>query len=767
MSVYESQKRKVYFILTMSLFGLFFSKSVWATSSVTINATVPAICGNTVREGAEGCDDGNLVNGDGCSNVCAVEEAQNQNNNNNNGGAAPAPAPVVPVVPVVPPPVPEPIPVVPIVPNPDPAPEPEPVPNRDPVQPVAQPNDNPVAGGDNAGGNDANADGAAGVNNGEAQGGANGAPDIGVMNGGNNGANNAGAVLPPIFAEASSFVSSGEHIKRSALQFFIGNGSFLAETANGMVTTVSGDTVLLSLQEYNLASRPIKSITVTLFGETKTLVWSDQNQRYEVNLKIVQTGKFDGIIGILYTDGAADSQTFGVLALAPGVIRDSQTKAGIAEAVVTLVDVRSGVSWNALKFHQINPVQTGRSGVYSFVVPRGQYVLRVEKDGYRKKEISSFEVSDYFVRKEIFLIKEAPTFKDAFQANASLGTNIKNVALVVGEKTKEYAQVAEQAVKTSIEVINKVADDPKVEQVTKQVVAPTVTTVAVATVVPSLWSLLLPLLRFVFLQPVLLLGKKKRKEWGMVYNSLNKLPIDLAVVRLIDKKTKRVKQSRVTDLQGRFLFMSEPGEYTIEVTKPGFVFPSHVLAGVRSDGKMVDIYHGETIGVSKVGSVVTPNVPIDPGGEQKTPQRILKEKRMLFVQHGVSLLGVVLTALSVYVSPTWYMWVFLGLQLGMYFLFRLFVKPKKPKGWGIVYDAVNKKPIGSVVIRLFTKEYNKLVSTQTSDSAGRYAFLVGPSEYYITVEKSGYESFQSESIKIESEQAKASVLKQDVSIKKK
>ncbi len=32
-----------------------------------------AICGNGVREGGEACDDGNLVNGDGCSDTCTIE----------------------------------------------------------------------------------------------------------------------------------------------------------------------------------------------------------------------------------------------------------------------------------------------------------------------------------------------------------------------------------------------------------------------------------------------------------------------------------------------------------------------------------------------------------------------------------------------------------------------------------------------------------------------------------------------------------------------
>ena len=30
-------------------------------------------CGNGIQQGAEGCDDGNVMSGDGCSDTCVVE----------------------------------------------------------------------------------------------------------------------------------------------------------------------------------------------------------------------------------------------------------------------------------------------------------------------------------------------------------------------------------------------------------------------------------------------------------------------------------------------------------------------------------------------------------------------------------------------------------------------------------------------------------------------------------------------------------------------
>lgn len=49
---------------------------LWRTCLITL-CLVPAaavpFCGNGVREGTEDCDDGNYINGDGCSGTCQLE----------------------------------------------------------------------------------------------------------------------------------------------------------------------------------------------------------------------------------------------------------------------------------------------------------------------------------------------------------------------------------------------------------------------------------------------------------------------------------------------------------------------------------------------------------------------------------------------------------------------------------------------------------------------------------------------------------------------
>ena len=154
-----------------------------------------------------------------------------------------------------------------------------------------------------------------------------------------------------------------------------------------------------------------------------------------------------------------------------------------------------------------------------------------------------------------------------------MGENIKNVAGALGKQTKILSEIGVQKIQDAV-------TNPEVKQVNEQVVAPAVISAVVASAAPFIsWVNILPFLRFLFLQPLMLLGWRKREKWGMVYNSLNKMPVDLAMVRLLNAETGKVVQSKVTDTKGRFIFMVGPGKYRLLAQKNNFVFPSSFLAG--------------------------------------------------------------------------------------------------------------------------------------------------------------------------------------------
>jgi len=66
----------------------------------------------------------------------------------------------------------------------------------------------------------------------------------------------------------------------------------------------------------------------------------------------------------------------------------------------------------------------------------------------------------------------------------------------------------------------------------------------------------------------------------------------------------------------------------------------------------------------------------------------------------------------------------------------IFKKKKKP--WGRVYDSETGVGIPLVAVRLFDKDYNRLVKTEMTDNEGRFGFLVNSGKYYIKVLKKDF-----------------------------
>lgn len=290
--------------------------------------------------------------------------------------------------------------------------------------------------------------------------------------------------------------------------------------------------------------------------------------------------------------------------------------------------------------------------------------------------------------------------------------------------------------------IARIIEHPVVQQVNQTIAAPTALVVVSANAAVALPELgFLPYLRFLFLQP-LLLFRRRRHGWGTVYNSMTKLPVDLAIVRLYNTVQKRLMRTTVTDRNGRFLFFVSPGSYHLEVTKPQFAFPSTYVQGKTEDVQYDNVYGGLPFVVPSQ-ALIAPNIPIDPHIPEKTDREVLRQAWKRRFHTIFSSLGIFLAAGIWFVSPTIVNTTALGVHVGLFFLFRRLARGISPKTWGIVSDFLHRKPLAASIVRIFEPTYNRLLETQVTDPSGRYAFLVGRNRYYLTVAKQGYTSAKS------------------------
>lgn len=318
--------------------------------------------------------------------------------------------------------------------------------------------------------------------------------------------------------------------------------------------------------------------------------------------------------------------------------------------------------------------------------------------------------------------------------------------------TEVLSEEIDQIIETILEneavqfVLENIFDNPKVEEVNEKIGFPAVAAVTALNLV-SIASLagILPYLFFLFSEPILVLFRKKRKKFGVVYDSMTKKPIDLAILRLYRSEDNKLIQTKVSDKQGRYAFIVNPGKYYIKVFKKEYKFPTIILKEQKEDTLYIDLYHGEDIEATEKTTII-PNIPLDPEKEQKPAKKVLAVYTLRKVQKFLALLGPLATLIVLLIKPSVLWLALLVLHILLFILFRRLAMPSKPKSWGMVADKNSKKPLSRAVIRLYDSKYNKLLETQVTDNQGRYGFLAGKNIYYITAERNGYETEKTEEI---------------------
>ena len=513
------------------------------------------------------------------------------------------------------------------------------------------------------------------------------------------------------------------------LRFFLGRRSVeIRPNQYGLVEAMSGFSFTAALDVASLSDRLI-SADLILGGKTYPMFFDNGLKLYVADVAdLPSSGRVFGTIRAVHGEQQTEEISFTMEVLPIGQVsaRTAEGLRPLAGATVALEQLGANGRYSG-----VSSFLTDNGGTYGFIVPNGTYRLKVEAEGYRGQTTAGFRVDNNIINRAFALT----TVVDLFASDISLNQKADYVSEVARE---EAGKLIDQA------------SNPVVEKAAEKTVAPIALGSAVVATIPALSLLnLLSYLRFLFLQPVFLFGRKRRQKWGVVYNSLTKLPVDLAVVRLIDARTNRVVQSRVTDAGGRYAFFAEPGLYRLEVTKTGFIFPTKILQDYKEDTSFLDIYHGEAVHVDDKYTALTPNIPLDPAGAvEKTPRRLIWERHLRDAQQFVASLSIVAGLIALAISPSWWTGGFFVFQILLYYLFKRLGAAKKPKSWGIVYDRGDKRPIERAVARLFSKQFNKLVSTEVTDSNGRYSFMVGPNDYFVTFEKLGYRKATSQDIKV-------------------
>ncbi|MCC6521002.1 hypothetical protein IT403_03425 [Candidatus Nomurabacteria bacterium] len=234
---------------------------------------------------------------------------------------------------------------------------------------------------------------------------------------------------------------------------------------------------------------------------------------------------------------------------------------------------------------------------------------------------------------------------------------------------------------------------------------------------------------------------RRRKPWGVVYDSVTKVPLDPVYVMLQDMQGNEVASS-ITDIDGRYGFLVAPGTYTISAGKTNYIFPSKKLASKTTDELYEDLYFGETITVDQADSAITKNIPMDAVQFDWNEQEKLNKGFMRFyhkrdviiadIADIVFFAGFAFTSFAFFVVPGL-------LNAGILFLYIVMFVLKetglRPRPHGIVKEKATGAPLPYAIVRVYVASLNKEIMRKVTDAEGRYFCLVTPGTYYMTIEK--------------------------------
>ena len=230
--------------------------------------------------------------------------------------------------------------------------------------------------------------------------------------------------------------------------------------------------------------------------------------------------------------------------------------------------------------------------------------------------------------------------------------------------------------------------------------------------------------------------RRKRRYWGTVFDSITKQPLDPVIVELRDTKTNQRLEQAITDITGRYGFLSREGTFAITAHKTHYRFPSQDAA-TQNDPTFDRLYYGEPISVGS-SDVVAPNIPMDPlasDWNQQEKQRFMKfhpywEIFLHFLFSAIFFLGFTWTVLAATLAPSLPNLLCLALYLVVALLRQLLPHERL---WGRVFDAKTGVVLAQAAMELRPPNVEIVVARTRSGPDGRFFLNAPPGRYRLSV----------------------------------
>ncbi|OIO17189.1 hypothetical protein AUJ29_01860 [Candidatus Kuenenbacteria bacterium CG1_02_38_13] len=206
------------------------------------------------------------------------------------------------------------------------------------------------------------------------------------------------------------------------LKFFVANETIALDANDENRVSVLASSLLKILLPKDKVVKKLKTIIADIGNSSYLLKIDKKRDTYTTT---VSAPGFAGeypiiVLVVVYDDGSKDSVAGTLAVEGYGVVEEigeakfGEAKAGlyankVAGVKVTLFakQIEDGeeiwATWNGIKYFQDNPQLTAADGEYGYMVPNGEYLMTLEKNGYRKSMTPKFEVDNNIVNWDLNL----------------------------------------------------------------------------------------------------------------------------------------------------------------------------------------------------------------------------------------------------------------------------------------------------------------------------------------------------------------------------
>ena len=360
---------------------------------------------------------------------------------------------------------------------------------------------------------------------------------------------------------------------------------------------------------------------------------------------------------------------------------------------------------------------------------------------------------------ETFVIGE--TYTITWDSKNLLTSDLVNISITRGFKLTESIKQVNKEVK---KVVSELRATPIVTKTIKETIAPATAVASAisasaiaasasagsASIALNLSEVIqvLSMSRFYLLG---LLRFRRKKPWGRVLDRFSGKPLRAAMVQIYELEFQKLKDTQLTDEEGRFGTLMAPGKYYLKISKKGF-----------------ETKKSEVIEITQSSQVLDLEITLSPHEAEFSLEHIKRINFLNALKRFINainpfllFIGTVVSILILVIAPTitnyFIFFVYIAFDLlKVYFTFHL-IKP-----FGKVLNQVTGEVLSLAVVRIFDEENNWLLATKVTDDLGRFNFLLEPGRYYITCSRAGFAPYRSETIVL----TKASAAAPDIKMSK-